>query len=123
MKPLRLLILFLCGCLLAFGFGYLWEVKNDLDDLVREPRMGNKEGYQTSKSGKETSLLCKTIHSKWYYGSHTPPRWIKDLIAWDKARGPRRIEEWRMYDRKWRQVGVIYNGEVYNLGGEKMGCL
>lgn len=103
MKPLRLLILFFCGYLLAFGLGFLWEGSQ----TVRQMVVAHKNGVQLPA-----------------FPPYTPPRWIRERAAYDAAHPRiRRIVEWRVCDEYWKQVGVVYNGEVFDLDGERRGCL
>jgi len=118
MKSLRLLILFLCGYLLAFGLGYLWEVKNDLVDNFGNFNSSSFVFVWPQSSGEYSRLVSRTKTP------YTPPRWIRERAAWDAAHPRiRRIENGRVYTVGWKQTGVVYKGEVFDLEGRRTGWI
>ena len=152
MKPLRLLILFLCGYLIAFGVGGLLlpEVKNGHRNIT----LDRTETMQYRLANGKYFLPVRQDH-RTPYRPYTPPRWIQRDIAYDVAHPRiRRIEGGRVFSRNWRQVGtikvesakiplptvellqvadpagasvvrslVIKNEVVYSLEGRRTGCL
>ncbi len=121
MKLLRLLNLILCGYLVAFGVGglFLPEVKNGHRNIT----LDRTETMQYRLANGKYFLPVGQDH-RTPFRPYTPPRWIRERAAYDAAHPRiRRIENGRVYTVGWKQTGVVYKGEVFDLEGRRMGCL
>ncbi len=120
MKSLRLLILFLCGYLLITGLGFLFP-KGEYHGTYPGSNFSRSVLVFNSAGNDMRPLIADhtTPFPPW-----TPPRYQQRYSAWCAAHPRiRRIVEWRVYDEHWRQVGVVYKGEIFDLEGRRRGCL
>lgn len=103
---------------------YLWPSLGLLILMVLFGIVGRMELNDTINHGINGELFSPypgPVLKSYPSQSYTPPIWIRNYIREEQRRPVVRIEGGQVYDRRWKQIGYVKDGQVYNLKGERKG--